>query len=531
MAFLVVAVLSAAGWWAIARHDDRLAEAVLEQRANTVQAALRASIVARAESIRRMAQRLAQAPDEAALERQFDIDARIYLQHYPSLRSLTWAGPDRVVRHVLAQPGAPVLPAGATLEFDPDPLAVGNAEPAASRSRLLEGSNGELLVARNDGESGHQAAYLVAALDYGRLFPDVLEGIEPGLPLRISQGGRVIHARGVPEGVAAALDRQVANQGQEARIELWHASGEALTSRFGDILFVAGLLVGALLALALHLWTRSRERAEQAERAGEALTMQIAENEAAQEARRAVERELSSVFESISDAFYTLDDDWRFVLVNPRAEQLMRTPRQEMVGKRVWDVFPAALGTEIETSFRRAAAEKITVEFDVYFLPLASWFNARVFPHPNGVAVYFQDVSARKRAELGMLKAQATSERAQRLAQLGSWEYDLSTGELHWSEEVHRIFGIAEARLARGLPALLERVHFDDRVALQQAQRRLHNGEGDIDIEYRVLRPDGETRIVRELGTPGARRAGPAGGGGRLAAGHHRPSPQRGCAA
>src|SRR5690606_11406728 len=84
---------------------------------------------------------------------------------------------------------------------------------------------------------------------------------------------------------------------------------------------------------------------------------------------------------------------------------------------------------------------------------------------------------------------------------LGSWEYDLATGELAWSDEVYRIFGLDPARSGFGLHALLERVHFEDRHRLQEAQRCLHAGEGDMDIEYRVMRADGQQRVVREIGT------------------------------
>ena len=501
LAFLVVATASFAGWRVVDRQETLLADAVVQERLHTVEGALRASVVARAQAVDRMAQRLAAVGDPGELARQFEVESRIYLTQFPSMQALVWVDADRIVRHVAARPGTQGLPVGAALDFDPERLASGEAEPAAAASRLLAGRNGELLVIRPPGADGPGTAYLVAAIDFDLLFPTALKDVEPDLPLRISQGGREIIARAVPAGVAPAVDHVFDDQGQAVRIELWPPSESVIATWLDEVLLVAGLLVGALLALALWLWSRSRERAEQAEQASRALVAQVAETERTQRARQEVERELGSVFESISDAFYTLDADWRFVLVNPRAEQLMRVPRGELVGRSVWEVFPAALGTEIEHSFRRAAAERVTVVFDVYFPPLASWFTARVFPHPGGLAVYFQDISERKRAELVALRAQAASERAQRLAQLASWEYDLSTGEMAWSEEAGRIFDLPPERLARGLPAVLERVHFDDRAALQEAQRRLHAGEGDMDIEYRVQRPDGGLRIVRELGT------------------------------
>lgn len=499
-AFLAVAAISFAGWLAIDRQETRLADAVLQERLNAVEAALKSGVATRAEAIDRMSLRLASARDDAERERQFDLESGIYLDRYASLRALAWAGPDRIVRHVATRPGEDSLPAGAALDVDPERLAAGDAEPRAARSRLLGGKNGEVMAVRDPGRDGGGPNYLLAAVDYDVLFPDVLQA-EPDLPLRISQDDREILASAVPAGVEPALVRELDNQGQVVRIELWRSGEKAFATWLDEVLLFAGLAVGALLALALQLWARSRDRAAQSERASEALAAQIAENRRSQAAQLAAERELGSVFESISDAFYTLDADWRFVLVNPRAEQLMQRAPGELPGRLLWEEFPDTVGTEVEANFRKAATERCTVVFDVYYPPLGSWFTARVFPHPNGIAVYFQDISERKRAELGMQKAQAASGRAQQLAQLASWEYDLTTGEMRWSEQASGIFDLPPERLARGLTALLERVHFDDRARLQEAQRRLHAGEGDLDIEYRVLRPDGDLRIVRELGT------------------------------
>ncbi|MFY2763444.1 PAS domain S-box protein [Arenimonas sp. MALMAid1274] len=261
------------------------------------------------------------------------------------------------------------------------------------------------------------------------------------------------------------------------------------------------VLAGTFVAVSVRLFSLARQRATEAGEAGRRLQAASEENERTRLALAAAERELSDIFESISDAFYTLDREWRFVLLNPRAEQLMQRARGELRGQVVWDAFPEVRGSEIERHFRTAVAENRTVQFEVHFPPLATWFNVRAFPHPNGLAVYFQDVGDRKRVELQLQAAQATSERAQRLARLGAWEYDFGTGELRWSDDVLRIFGMDRSQLARGLPALLERVHPEDRDKLMQAQRSLRAGGEDSQLDYRVVLADGETRHVREIGT------------------------------
>ena len=366
------------------------------------------------------------------------------------------------------------------------------AEPAPQE-------RGELIVRRSI-RDGVTVGYLIAALEYAQLFPNLLDATVPRNELALHRGAHQVFRRGEGRG-APALVREIELLGEPLRIELWPMPAPAGAGSFANLLLFTGLATGGLLALALRLAALARERADLAENSGRALARQVADNERDRVALAHVERELGSVFESISDAFYTLDHDWRFVLVNPRAEQMMHRAPGELTGLSVWDAFPDAVGTDIEVQFRKAAAERCTVVFEVFFPPLGAWFAARVFPHPNGLAVYFQDISDRMRAEQALARAQDASARAQRLAQLGAWEYDLATGELQWSDDVLRIFGLAGQRMARGLSALLEKVSFEDRARVQEAHRSLHAGEGDIDIEYRVLRPDGETRAVREIGT------------------------------
>ena len=65
----------------------------------------------------------------------------------------------------------------------------------------------------------------------------------------------------------------------------------------------------------------------------------------ADEALGAANRRTASILESVTDAFYAFDADWRFTYVNRQAERLLRRPREEMLGRIVWEEFPEAVGT------------------------------------------------------------------------------------------------------------------------------------------------------------------------------------------
>ncbi len=115
------------------------------------------------------------------------------------------------------------------------------------------------------------------------------------------------------------------------------------------------------------------------------------------------------------------------------------------------------------------------------------------------VALIF-NTRRRRRAELALLSSQAQLERSQEIAQLGSWERDVSTDALTWSDEVYRIFGEDRASFQPNLEAMLERVHPDDRERIRLLSKEADKKKCDRAMEHRVVRPDGTIRHVRTQG-------------------------------
>lgn len=90
---------------------------------------------------------------------------------------------------------------------------------------------------------------------------------------------------------------------------------------------------------------------------------------------------------------------------------------------------------------------------------------------------------------------------AQRLAHLGSWDWNIITNELAWSDEVYRIFGLTPQEFGASYDAFLESVHAEDRQKVRDAvDASLADPEVPYSIEHRVVRPDGSERNVRERG-------------------------------
>jgi|GEM_PF-6277536 len=114
------------------------------------------------------------------------------------------------------------------------------------------------------------------------------------------------------------------------------------------------------------------------------------------EVRRLAER-LTTTLESITDAFYTLDREWRFTYMNREAERVLGRSREELVGRPIGDELPGFRGATLEEEFTRAMRDDRSTDFE-YFWPEADvWQEYHVYPSQEGLAVYFRDVTQRKR--------------------------------------------------------------------------------------------------------------------------------------
>ena len=117
-------------------------------------------------------------------------------------------------------------------------------------------------------------------------------------------------------------------------------------------------------------------------------------------AQRHADTRVARVLEIMKSAFFSLGRDWRFTYVNAEAERVLGRPRDELIGGSVWELFPAALGSDFERNYRAAVATGEEQVFEAYYPPpLDAWYEVRASAGPDGLSVNFLDVSERRRAE------------------------------------------------------------------------------------------------------------------------------------
>ena len=209
-----------------------------------------------------------------------------------------------------------------------------------------------------------------------------------------------------------------------------------------------------------------------------------------------------AILESMGDAFYALNGEWRFIYANRRALEFWGRRREDLLGQVIWDCFPALRGTINEDAIRRARAEQRVVGFEAPSPVNNIWVRASVGPFGDGVTVYWRDITARRQSEQVLRDNEAHLRLAQEAAGIGTWDWDLRTGHIHWSSQMFTLLGRAPEEAPDGdlFGLWMVALHPDDREAALAESRRFSATVELFSMEFRIVLPDGAVRWIQSRG-------------------------------
>jgi two-component system sensor kinase FixL len=225
-------------------------------------------------------------------------------------------------------------------------------------------------------------------------------------------------------------------------------------------------------------------------------------------ALRANEERFRLAVESAPNGVMIVSQGGHIILVNRELERAFGYTRGELTGLSVETLVPQAVRGHHPAYrkhfFRHPKPLRIGAGRDLYGLrkdgtqfPVEIGLNPIRTREGQFVLATVVDITERKRAEDALRESNRRLIEAQRIARLGSWDWDLMTNEVKGSEEAYRIFGIQPERFTN----LVDIVHADDRSALQAAMKRARANPSDkLSLEYRIVRPDGKVRFIHHGG-------------------------------
>ncbi|KFC74424.1 ATP-binding protein [Massilia sp. LC238] len=208
----------------------------------------------------------------------------------------------------------------------------------------------------------------------------------------------------------------------------------------------------------------------------------------AQEALRRAKERMENMLESLSDGFCAVDREWRIMYINGRALDMIAPldkSRPGLVGKNLWDEFEDLHGTSVAEDCRRAMERRETVVRDFYYVRLQCWLEMRLHPSPDGLTLYFQDITQRKLDQQALVENNNRLQVALAAGRLGDWRWDAALDRVLLGPRAAGILGLpAETPLP--WPQLRARLHPEHRIQVRRAVIKAFEARADLNIECRV---------------------------------------------
>lgn len=208
---------------------------------------------------------------------------------------------------------------------------------------------------------------------------------------------------------------------------------------------------------------------------------------------------LTNILDSITDGFFFVNNEWNIVFINQSASKLMGRSAASLVNKNLWEIFPKEDHEFFYNQYVKAKESNQPVIFETYYAPYEKWVMIKAYPSPDGLAIYFLDITTSKQLsnELNVQK-----KRLEVLYNKGADMVaivDLNGIYQFVSSNVERIFGYKPEELIGR--SGFELIHPEDASQVADKLQELTTGDEVLMNEFRFLDKHGNWRWVEVLGT------------------------------
>jgi PAS domain S-box-containing protein len=111
------------------------------------------------------------------------------------------------------------------------------------------------------------------------------------------------------------------------------------------------------------------------------------------------------MMERVTDGFVALNKDWYYTYVNKKAGEILNRNPEDLIGKNIWEEFTEGMDKPFYHGYHKAFDEQRYIHFEEYYPPFDLWLDNHIYPSPEGVSIYFRDVTEKKKAEQKIIKA------------------------------------------------------------------------------------------------------------------------------
>jgi PAS domain S-box-containing protein len=264
-------------------------------------------------------------------------------------------------------------------------------------------------------------------------------------------------------------------------------------------------LVAAVIVAMSHAMRQARSRAEgllaEAVVRQKDLQQSIMAEAEQREGLRTTREQMAATLESVTDGFIRYDRDWQIVYVNAEAERINRFRRGEVLGRNLWELFPATVGTTLETEFRRAVTDQVTVDFENFYEPWGRWYALKGYPAPDGgLTTFIRDITEQKAQREALAESEARYRAIGESIDFGVWVCDASGRNTYASESFLRMVGLTQQQCSGS--GWADVLHPDDATETIAAWKECVRTQGTWDRVHRFKGVDGSWYSVLARGVP-----------------------------
>ncbi|MGV2827635.1 PAS domain S-box protein [Myxosarcina sp. GI1(2024)] len=291
----------------------------------------------------------------------------------------------------------------------------------------------------------------------------------------------------------------------------WQSSEIELLQQLADQIGVA-LSQAQLLN---NLEELVEERTNELITTNQLLQAEIAERQQTEIALRENQQKLAGILDNADEAIISIDERQYIQLFNQGAEKVFGYRADEVVGKSLDILMPEAFrqihrqhvrefGNSVKTTRimserdnnvrgRRKNGEEFSAEASISKLQTR---DGLLF------TVILKDITERQQAAAKLLASETLLAKAENIAKIGSWQYDLANEELTWSQELFRILGFAPTQAIPDWEQIFNLIHPNDRFLVKKAFWQAYREGKSWQFNYRLLSTDGSIKYLESRGEP-----------------------------
>ncbi len=202
--------------------------------------------------------------------------------------------------------------------------------------------------------------------------------------------------------------------------------------------------------------------------------------------------DLNLLFERITEAFVILDNNWNYTFLNNKAKQLHNID-DSLIGKNFWEINFDLVGEPFYDALLEAKKTKKVIKKEFYYQPKDKWFEDVIYPSNEGVSIYYNEITNRKKAELQLIQLHNRLSFHLTNTPLAVLEFDSDLNILHWSKKAEEIFGWSAEDIGLGNIKMDKMLHRDDAAPFFNNLHQLATNSGlDKTIEVRCIKKNGD---------------------------------------